>query len=288
MRRFDFSVHPATFLVGLDGRTGLWIDQITAFCAQWKRDQSKTEFPNRVGLFGGGGGGPTTVLCPSNSAISGWTIHQTRATPPMVEFVWPKCRTILPPNAVVDAGDLKFGEFHPPEQSLFSHPFGAAEVVRDCPKFELAIGLHGASGSHVDRLGLICGPVPPIRVRSATGKCLDVHAPDQLKNGGRVQVWDCNNQDQQDWRVIDRALVTKKGKCLDVHAPDQNKNGGRVQIWDCNGSPQQQWSMPDGKSLRSAAGKCLDVNAPDQGVNGGRVQVWDCNGSQQQRWLVRG
>ena len=37
-------------------------------------------------------------------------------------------------------------------------------------------------------------------IRSGAGKCLDVHAPDQYKNGARVQVWDCNNTLQQTWR----------------------------------------------------------------------------------------
>jgi hypothetical protein len=127
------------------------------------------------------------------------------------------------------------------------------------------------------------GVVRPVRIKSGGGKCLDVHAPDQLNNGARVQVWDCNGLDQQTWIRRGTSIRTKNGKCLDVHAPDQGVNGGRVQIWDCNGEPQQQWRTV-GRTLRSASGKCLDVHAPDQDTNGGRVQVWDCNGERQQRW----
>jgi len=31
------------------------------------------------------------------------------------------------------------------------------------------------------------------------GKCLDVHAPDMRNDGGRVQVWECNGEPQQQW-----------------------------------------------------------------------------------------
>jgi hypothetical protein len=126
--------------------------------------------------------------------------------------------------------------------------------------------------------------VAPIII-SGAGKCLDVHAPDQNTNGGRVQVWDCNNSLQQTWTIVGQAIKSGAGKCLDVHAPDQNINGAKVQVWDCNNSPQQTWKIEE-QAIKSDAGKCLDVHAPDQNTNGGRVQVWDCNNSLQQDWIA--
>lgn len=125
----------------------------------------------------------------------------------------------------------------------------------------------------------------PMNIESGAGMCLDVHAPDQLVNGAKVQVWECNGSDQQVWVELDgsRAIFSLAGKCLDVHAPDQRVNGAKVQVWDCNRSAQQTWSTRDGK-IRSAARKCLDVHAPDQERNGAKVQVWDCNETKQQRW----
>jgi len=86
---------------------------------------------------------------------------------------------------------------------------------------------------------------PPITNGNALvnggGKCLDVHAPDMRNNGGKVQVWDCSGQPQQQWSFRGNALVNGGGKCLDVHAPDMRNNGGKVQVWDCSGQPQQQW-----------------------------------------------
>lgn len=122
-------------------------------------------------------------------------------------------------------------------------------------------------------------------IRSGAGKCLDVHAPDQRNNGGRVQVWDCNNTLQQTWRFENGTIRSGAGKCLDVHAPDQHSNGARVQVWDCNNTLQQRWTL-QGRAIRSGAGLCLDVHAPDQFANGARVQVWACNNTLQQTWTA--
>jgi hypothetical protein len=83
---------------------------------------------------------------------------------------------------------------------------------------------------------------PPIgALVNGGGKCLDVDAPQMRNNGGKVQVWDCNGQPQQQWSFRGNALVNGGGKCLDVDAPQMRNNGGKVQVWDCNGQSQQQW-----------------------------------------------
>ncbi len=140
-------------------------------------------------------------------------------------------------------------------------------------------------------------PIPPPAmasgqvIRTGAGLCLDVHAPDMAKNGGRVQVWNCSGQPQQLW-TYDRAtsaIRVSSGLCLDVHAAEMTMNGGRVQVWACNGQVQQQWTpMPGGAIRSNRAGLCLDVHAPDQAINGGRVQVWQCSGAQQQRFTSNG
>lgn len=148
--------------------------------------------------------------------------------------------------------------------------------------------------------GLPCGhprlnAPEPVRIVSGAGLCLDVHAPDQTRNGAKVQVWKCNGSPQQTW-IIDEegdAIISLAGKCLDVHAPDQETNGGRVQVWDCNGQPQQTWTArvnrsagPQKRPIRSDPVRCLDVHAPDQFNNGARVQVWSCNATMQQDWSI--
>lgn len=146
----------------------------------------------------------------------------------------------------------------------------------------LSAGLLLAANAPAANIAALVGA----EVRTGAGLCLDVHAPDIAKDGGRVQVWACSGQAQQRWSYDSAASAVRisSGLCLDVHAPDMTKNGGRVQVWACNGAQQQQWTPLANGALRNAGGLCLDVHAPDQAKNGGRVQVWQCSGAQQQRF----
>ncbi|QIP09601.1 RICIN domain-containing protein [Bradyrhizobium symbiodeficiens] len=130
------------------------------------------------------------------------------------------------------------------------------------------------------------GPIP-MPIKSRGGLCLDVDAPNQRVNGGRVQVWACNGSDQQLWSINGGRIVSLAGKCLDAHLPDIHKNGGRIQVWDCNNSAQQNWRQ-NRLELRNGGGKCLDVHAPMLHQNGGIVQLWQCNGTIQQSWSQPG
>lgn len=89
----------------------------------------------------------------------------------------------------------------------------------------------------------VTNPGKPGETIKAGGKCLGVHAPDMRSDGGKVQVWGCNGEPQQQWRSVGTAIVNAGGKCLDVHAPDMRNDGGRVQVWGCNREPQQQWRL---------------------------------------------
>ncbi len=130
------------------------------------------------------------------------------------------------------------------------------------------------------------GPIP-LPIKSRGGLCLDVDAPNQHVNGGRVQVWTCNGSDQQLWSINGGRIVSLAGKCLDANLAEIHKDGGRIQVWDCNNSAQQNWRQ-EGLELRNGGGKCLDVNAPMLHQNGGIVQLWECNKTIQQSWSQPG
>ena len=141
--------------------------------------------------------------------------------------------------------------------------------------------------SQSETLSRIVSRYPEAEIQNGAGLCLDVHRPDIIRNGGRVQVWGCNGQPQQQWRWVGKAIQNVGGLCLDVRASEITKDGGRVQVWECNGHRQQRWRFENG-TLMNEAGLCLDVHAPDIDKNGGRVQVWRCNGTTQQNWSVPG
>ena len=121
-------------------------------------------------------------------------------------------------------------------------------------------------------------------VRSEGGKCLEVNLEDLVKNGGKVQVWECNNQIQQHWKLDGEKLVNEGGKCLDVDLPQLTKDGGKVQVFDCNGQIQQKWKLDEHDRLVNAGGKCLDVDINQLTKDGGTVQIWQCHKEKNQRW----
>jgi Ricin-type beta-trefoil lectin domain len=130
------------------------------------------------------------------------------------------------------------------------------------------------------------GPVT-FQVSAGQYMCLDA-AADQMRNGGKVQLWTCNGQPQQIWYVEDLGVM-RNGRnsnfCLEAHG-EQIRDGGTVQLWTCNYASWQRWY--EGYSLAWQNGKnrslCLDAKAQEI-RDGGRIQLWTCNGQRQQRWI---
>eukprot|EP01084_Bolivina_argentea_P285082 488790_1 len=69
-------------------------------------------------------------------------------------------------------------------------------------------------------------------IESFGGKCLDIHLDDYQKNGGKVQVWDCNGWDNQLWKYENGIIKSKGGKCLYIDLADfeSKSNGALVQM----------------------------------------------------------
>jgi hypothetical protein len=120
------------------------------------------------------------------------------------------------------------------------------------------------------------------------GKCLDVDAAQDGRNGATVQIWDCHGGPNQMW-TWDRdnaAIVSSSGKCLAVRPNDIGNRRARVTIWDCSGNPNQQWHREEGRLVNSA-GLCLSVPPRELAQNGGTVTLWDCSGGPGQIWRRR-
>lgn len=129
------------------------------------------------------------------------------------------------------------------------------------------------------------------RLVSQNGQCLDVSEPDFVakRNGGKIQAWACNGQQQQLFRLEDGQLRTANDMCLDIDGNDYDagRAGGKVQLWACHGGDNQKWSVNKGR-LRTKNGKCLDLSGADfaSKVNGGKVQVWDCHDQGPEQWTL--
>ena len=62
-------------------------------------------------------------------------------------------------------------------------------------------------------------------------------------DGAKVIIWDCNGQDNQQWRLNSDGTITAVGanKCLDV-PNNTTANGTKLQIWSCGGAANQRWT----------------------------------------------
>ncbi len=123
--------------------------------------------------------------------------------------------------------------------------------------------------------------------------CLDAAAQSDMNAGGKVQVWKCVGDSNQQW-VWDQGkqLVNQAhGLCLDAAAQTNDDNGGTVQVWPClNSDVNQEWSVRSTGGgdvlVNQAHGLCLDANAQTDSTNGGKVQVWSCVGDSNQHWTI--
>lgn len=174
-----------TFLVGIAGRTGEWIDAIQPLCAGWysSRQASGTPFIGGSAevseirytagpATGGGGGGAARLMCPTGMVVRGWEIARTDNTT-LVRYVRPQCEAMNPEQ--------------PPSASIPGQ-FGGAGVAAPgdlmgykCPPGQFAVGIYGSSGAYLDNAGLNCEVGPLFLGRP-------VPAPEPVKSIGRVPV----------------------------------------------------------------------------------------------------
>jgi len=156
-----------SYLVGLAGRTGEWVDRIAPICAPWLRG-SQSFGPPAIGpSFGASTGGQDrqrTCWAAGNKtfAVQSWYVETVRSANPPVQYIEIHCVSLSPPQAV---GLFDFGNPTPAsEERLTKGPY-----PHGCQPGEIASGFRVRAGLFVDSLGLICAPVPA-RVGTPAGK----------------------------------------------------------------------------------------------------------------------
>jgi hypothetical protein len=120
-------------------------------------------------------------------------------------------------------------------------------------------------------------------------KCIDISGS-SAANGAKVQLWDCNRADSQnftqgfDGSRLDGTLRVL-GKCLDV-SNSGTANGTKVQLWDCNGTGAQKWVIQSDGSLKNPnSGRCMDAQGAST-ANGTQIEIYDCNSGSNQHWSL--
>ena len=157
-----------SYLVGVDGRYGAWVDRIAMVCAPWLPAQQTfgaTSVGKLRGASRGGNPPPRPTTCSgfgiTNRAVQALTVEILRSENKLVQSVRGYCTSLGPP---VSTAKWSFGSLTEyPEPSTpypLYFPDDALRRTHVCPPGELAVGIHGRAGLFVDALGLICGPLP--------------------------------------------------------------------------------------------------------------------------------
>jgi hypothetical protein len=149
------------YVVGLSGRTGLWIDAAGPICARWD-DRTFQSVPGRLQRpVGGPGGGSTQQSCPAGSAISGWRVESiVQGDAAFADRVSVQCQTLAPPHDVI-ASAVRFGG-----QNQLRR--GRAPREGQCPAGELATGVSvwtSRDGRSVTDVAMRCGRAPSVASR---------------------------------------------------------------------------------------------------------------------------
>jgi hypothetical protein len=156
-----------SYLVGLAGRTGSWVDRIAPVCAPWLRGSQALGTPTIGQSFGmSGGGQEQQTICTRSGnnhlAIQSWWTHLLRSDNHYVQYIEMYCDSLPTPLPPTNYGPrLDFGKRPEDVEELVTHgPFPSQPPFQACPVGEVAVGIRVRAGKFLDAIGLICGSLP--------------------------------------------------------------------------------------------------------------------------------
>jgi len=153
-------------MVGLEGRTGKWVDKMAPICGSWIPERQG--FVNRIATKAVGtseGGAPAGVGCPHGYGLKKWTfwfaVGET-LRPKFVSTIEVTCEAVVAQRGsfVFQFGNTDQGYKYAGGGSFSPKARPRPSGANSCPHGELAVGFEGRSGQFVDALALICGPSP--------------------------------------------------------------------------------------------------------------------------------
>jgi hypothetical protein len=154
---FKFTCNDGSYLVGLKGFYGHWIDQISPVCAPWLPSKLTFGMPKTGIPFGESQGSfPGSVRCPMAYVVNGIAMTFTfdeEHRPKHLDDVTVFCATVTGPPDYLSLDWRSLSEDR--KGHWISHTYDSF-----CPAGEAATGIHGRSGLMVDAMGLVCAPAP--------------------------------------------------------------------------------------------------------------------------------
>lgn len=149
------------YVVGLDGRTGAWIDGVRPICGIWDNASKRLRVtgPHRT-YVGGPEGGPSSAPCPDGSIVTGMEFANTWSdknphNAGYVHHITIRCRAVIGNDTVTRL-------YGPATRVEVPSGMLILTANQECRNGEIATGLHGRAGTYIDALALICGPAPVV------------------------------------------------------------------------------------------------------------------------------
>ena len=170
-RPYNLTCPQGQYLVGFHARAGGWVDAVGIICAPYNASTKRLDaMIHDSRMTGGSGGGPQEVYCPAGEPMMGIGLSFTRGDGLERQYVntidifCASSNVNAPATRCIASGE-GCGPI-PPHRSgdIVQRVFDYKYDQLMCPPEERAIGIHGASGSAIDGMGLICGPLTPASV----------------------------------------------------------------------------------------------------------------------------
>ncbi len=114
--------------------------------------------------------------------------------------------------------------------------------------------------------------------------CVDI-AGGSTTDGTPVQLWNCNNDNAQQWRVSNARELRNPlaDKCMVLGNGGAAVDGAPIVEWTCGGQADQKWQYKNMQIVAGNSGKCIDVPQNNR-VSGQALQLYDCNDSDAQKF----
>jgi hypothetical protein len=163
---------PWSYVVGLAGGMGAWLDSIQPLCAPLQPLEQRIGPGTPAGQrAGGSGGAPFSLACPVGYALGRWRFDMVVNSDiewTFVNALQLECRLVGSPGQTYSAQVGDYGAPLSMDVAVIAQ-MGVDRPGADhaCLPGELATGIHGRAGAYVDALGLICG-APPTAQDAAT------------------------------------------------------------------------------------------------------------------------
>lgn len=152
--RYDLSCPDGMALVGIQGRSALYVDRVQGICARLDANSRQVGSTVNTGSAGGTGGSSFVRRCSDGQAV----VQLTGKAGGFIDRLFVQC-------APIRSNGLRDGSPRTVSNSPVGTSIGGSSFELTCPNSTVARGLTGRASALVDRIALVCDPAPVVATR---------------------------------------------------------------------------------------------------------------------------